>query len=421
MHLDRDGGDLASQTLHSQQFELLVKSISDYAIFILDPGGIVRTWNPGAERLKGYREHEIVGRPSRVFYTPEDLAAGRPERLLETARREGHVEDEGWRVRQDGRRFWANVVITAIRDEQGVLAGFGKVTRDLTERRGAEQAIAERNERLMALNEELAAQQEELAAQADELREADRLKDQFLSILSHELRTPLSAVLGFASILDDEVAGALTPRQHAYMGKILAGTEMLLALINDLLDMSRIQAGKFRLEPEPLSLGGPIREALSTVSALVEQKGLRLSSDVPDGLPVVEGDPQRLSQVVLNLVGNAIKFTPRGGAVAVRACAADGGVRVEVSDTGPGIAAELRARLFEPFFQADGASTRPAAGTGLGLAIARALVEAHGGVIDVDSTPGVGSTFWFELPAAQGGAQSHAPPGSAAPPGPARS
>ena len=408
--------DPAATALRSRQFELLVRSVTDYAIFILGPDGTIRSWNPGAERLKGYTEAEIVGRSFRAFYLPEDADAGVPERLLEAARREGHVEAEGWRVRKDGTRFWANMVLTALHDDDGRVVGFAKITRDLSERKAAMDAIEERNQQLQQLNEELTAQAEEvsmqaeelatqrdtLQTQAEELRAADKLKDQFLGILSHELRTPLNAVLGFASILEEGVAGPLSERQQAYAGKIIAGTEVLLGLINDLLDMSRMQAGKFTLVVAPLDLGAVVRTTVANASALAEQKALRLEVDVAPDLPVVEGDEQRLAQVVLNLVGNATKFTPNGGAVAVRAARRDGHVRVEVRDDGPGIDPRHHDRLFQPFFQADSSNTRQAGGTGLGLSIARALVEAHGGRIGVESAPGAGSTFWFELPTGPG-------------------
>jgi hypothetical protein len=391
---DRPGG-LAGA---SHQFELLVKSMTDYAIFMLDPHGVIQTWNPGAERLKGYSEAEAIGHHISMFYTPEDREAGRPQRLLETARREGHVEDEAWRVRKDGSRFWANVVITAIRDESGQLIGFGKVTRDLTERREAEMAIAERNEELETMNEELQAVNEELEAANQQLNETDRMKDQFLSILSHELRTPLNAVLGFASVLDDEVAGPLTQEQHRYLGRILNGTEILLSLINDLLDMSRIQAGKFTLSPECVHVAEVTHGTLVHLTALARLKDQALMLDIEDNLPTIEADEQRIGQVILNLVGNAIKFTPKGGRIDVSIRRQGDQLRFEVTDNGIGIRAQDQARLFQPFSQVDGSSTREKGGTGLGLSIAKALVEAHGGQIGVVSEPGKGSTFWFTLP-----------------------
>lgn len=239
---------------------------------------------------------------------------------------------------------------------------------------------------------------EEQRLELKALRQADILKDQFISILSHELRTPINAIMGFSSILDDEVAGPLNPEQHHYLRKILAGAESLLLLVNDLLDMSRIQAGKFSLERDPMHLAPVAREVCERLGVLAEQKGLTLLNEVPSTLPKVLADSQRIGQVLSNLVGNAIKFTPAGGRIWVRACVAAQALRVEVVDTGMGIAPSDHAKLFRPFTQLDMSSTRQAGGTGLGLSISKVLVEAHGGKIGVDSEPGQGSTFWFTLP-----------------------
>jgi hypothetical protein len=409
-----------------RQFRLLVESVLDYAILMLDPEGHVTSWNPGAQRLKGYREEEIIGRHHRLFYLPEDQAAGKPERLLSEAAAQGRVEDESWRVRKDGTRFWADVVVTAVHDESGALVGFAKITRDLTERKRAETALAEHAEQLEEANqalqiqaEELQAQQEELQAQQEELQtqqeelqalntqlhartaellELDALKDNFLAILSHELRTPLNAILGFASILDDELAGPLTPVQHAYIGKIMGGTDVLLALINDLLDMSRIQAGKFTLSPGRLAFAEVCREAIESLQPLAERKRQALRCETPDDLPVLKADHQRIFQVLVNLVSNAIKFSAEGQRVVVRAFPAGDQLRCEVVDQGVGIASEHLPRLFQRFSQLETGNTRSAGGTGLGLSISKALVEAHGGRIGVESAPGQGSIFWFTLP-----------------------
>jgi signal transduction histidine kinase len=246
------------------------------------------------------------------------------------------------------------------------------------------------------LNEQL--QQEQL----EHLRQVDRQKDQFLSILSHELRTPLNAIMGFASILDDEISGPLNEDQHAHLAKIVRGTEVLLALINDLLDMSRIQAGKFSLAPEPMPLDEVCASVIENLHVLAEQKDHKLFClPVADPRPIM-ADRQRVSQVLMNLVGNAIKFTPRGGEVSVSCVRERGWVRFEVRDNGLGIEESDQRRLFQRFTQLDGSNTREAGGTGLGLSISKALVEAHGGMIGVESKPGQGANFWFTLPDNQG-------------------
>jgi PAS domain S-box-containing protein len=237
------------------------------------------------------------------------------------------------------------------------------------------------------------AQRERMAS----LEETDKLKDQFLSILSHELRTPINAIMGFGSILDDELQGPLTEAQHRSLKKMLGGAETLLSLVNDLLDMSRIQAGKFTLEPQPMHFPTVASEVLANLRPLAEQKQLTLTSALGDVGPMV-ADPQRIGQVLLNLVNNAIKFTPNGGAITVRAKAENGQLYCEVVDTGVGIAPADQPRLFKRFSQLDNSNTRAAKGTGLGLSISQALVEAHGGRIAVESQLGQGATFWFTLP-----------------------
>lgn len=358
----------------ANQLKLLIESIVDYAIYMLDSEGRIVSWNKGAERIKGYHDSDIIGKPYEIFFPPEDVKDGKPQRLLARARQLGHVEDLGWRLRKDGSRFWADAVITALYDQQGKLTGYAKVTRDLTE--------------LEIL------QREKIEA----LQQADVLKDQFISILSHELRTPINAITGFGSILDDEVAGPLSEQQHEYLRKMLAGADTLLDLVNDLLDLSRIQAGRFHLSPQPYDFPMVVADKLDALQPLADQKRERLINEVPADLPELLGDAQRIGQVLVNLVNNAIKFTPEGGTIRVRAFLKDDYLRCEVVDTGIGIAAKDLDKLFKPFTQVDMSSTRKAGGTGLGLTISKSLVEAHGGQIGVESEFGKGSTFWFTLP-----------------------
>jgi signal transduction histidine kinase len=256
---------------------------------------------------------------------------------------------------------------------------------------------------LVDVSERMAAEAERarsLQCRLETLQRADMRKDQFLGILSHELRTPLTGILGFASVLADEIGGTLTPLQQGHVEKILHSAQVLLMLINELLDVSRIQAGKFGLTCEPMDPARVASEVIALLQALGRAKAITVTLEVVSPLPTIHGDPQRVAQVLTNLIGNAIKFTPPGGSVMVHLRRADGTVLCEVTDSGAGIAPEHHERLFQPFSQVGASNTRPAGGTGLGLSIAKALVDAHDGRIGVRSTPGAGSTFWFSLPIA---------------------
>jgi PAS domain S-box-containing protein len=348
------------------------------AIVTMDHYGRITGFNPAAEAMFGYRRDEVIGLEMADVIIPERLREAHRRGLARyVATQEAHIlgrRIEMPAVRRDGSEFPVELTITRI--PQGGPPAFTGTMRDLTERRNAE------------------AERQELAA----LRQTDQLKDQFLSILSHELRTPINAIMGFGSILDDELAGALSEKQHDYLRKMLNGADVLLALVNDLLDMSRIQAGKFTLSPAPVAIGPLVDEVVTSLAPLAEQKRQRVVVDLPADLPDVMADRQRLAQVLVNLVGNAIKFTPPGGAITVRGCLEPGWLRIEVADTGPGIADDDVPKLFHRFTQLDMSATRKAGGTGLGLSISKALVEAHGGAIGVESQPGHGATFWFTLP-----------------------
>jgi signal transduction histidine kinase len=260
-------------------------------------------------------------------------------------------------------------------------------------------------EELRAARSDLAAQVQERTRELEEtvaqLTQADRMKDEFLSILSHELRTPLNAIMGFGSILDDELVGPLNEMQHTYLSRMLGGGDALLNLINDLLDMSRIQAGKFALEPLPFPLHRALQSVKDHLAPLAEKRHHTMTIESPAELPLVFADEQRVTQILINLVNNAIKFTPDGGTIRVKARREDSQVHVSVEDTGIGIATHDLDKLFKPFSQLDMSDTRIAGGTGLGLSITKALVEAHGGRIGVSSEPAKGTCFWFTLPIAK--------------------
>jgi PAS domain S-box-containing protein len=358
----------------SDAFRLFVTAVKDYAIFALDATGHVATWNKGAEQLKGYTAADILGKHFSTFYPAEDVQRGKCEYELERATIDGRFEDEDWRVRKDGTRFWANVVITAVRDDDGRLMGFSKVTRDLTERRRAEE------ERI----------------QLAQSVESNRVRDEFLATISHELRSPLNAILGWATLLASQTSD---PYVTKAADTIARNARAQARLIDDLLDVSRIISGKLRLEVGPADLITIARDALESTRPSAEAKGIQLQLEHEDAPALLVGDAARLQQVVTNLLSNAVKFTPRGGSVVVRVEPQGTQVHLSVRDTGRGIEPAFLPHVFERFRQADSSSSRRTGGLGLGLAIVRHLVELHGGRAEVQS-PGVGqgSTFLVRLP-----------------------
>lgn len=365
-----------------RRFRLLVQSVTDYGIFMLDPEGRVASWNEGAERIKGYRAEEILGKPFSIFYPPEDVAAGKPAYELSVASREGRYEDQGWRVRKDGSLFWANVVITALRNEAGEPIGFAKVTRDLTERRKAELRAIEDAKRVAAAEM------------------GSRAKSEFLAAMSHELRTPLNAISGYTDLLLLGIHGPLTDRQRDALERIRRSQQHLLGLITDLLNFSRIEAGRITYRREPVRLGAIAQSVRPMIEPRAAEKEITLEWPDPADDVVALADGAKVEQILLNLLTNAVKYTNPGGHVRVRYYARDGWAALDVIDNGIGIPAEMTEAIFEPFLQVGRSLTSPHEGVGLGLAISRELARAMGGDITVKSKLRVGSTFTLTLPLA---------------------
>jgi len=345
------------------RFKLLVEAVEDYAIFMLDPTGHISSWNTGAERIKGYAAHEIIGQHFRIFYPEEKQRIEHPEYELEQALEHGRYVEEGWRVRQDGSRFWALVTITAVRDADGDLVGFAKVTRDTTERR-------EMLERLEEANQQLA----ELASQ----------QERFFSVTAHELRAPVSVLSGAASTLAAHF-DRIEPEDRADLAEAVRhSSEHLRRLLDDLLTASRLQARGIELELEELDVG----DHLATTVGNIEKSddGARISLTVEPDL-TIRADPVRLTQMVDNLVLNAVRhgLPP----VELRASGTQDTVEVVVKDGGQGVETDLQDRLFERF------ATASAHSTGLGLYLVRELARAHGGEASYRSDDGA---FVLSLP-----------------------
>ena len=361
-----------------ERFRLLVEKVRDYAIFMLDPDGRVASWNVGAERIEGYRAEEIIGQHFSRFYTPEDIERGKPDDELRRAALNGQIEDESWHVRKDGRRFWANTVITALRDETGTLRGFANVTRDITDRMQAE---------------------ERLKQQAEELARSNAELQQFAYVASHDLQEPLRKIQAFGDRLKNKCGDALNDDGRDYLMRMQNAASRMQTLIHDLLALSRVAS---RPNPfSPVDLSAVAWDVVSDLESRIEQLGGRVEIGP---LPVVLADRIQVSQLLQNLIGNALKFHRPGypPLVQVRAeverhvefdrplC------RLTVQDNGIGFDEKYRERIFQIFQRLHGRAEYD--GSGIGLAICRKIAERHGGSITAESVPGTGSKFIVTLP-----------------------
>ena len=399
-----------------QSFALLVQSVTDYAILLLDPEGRVTSWNEGAQRIKGYKAGEIIGQSFRKFYPPEAIAAGFPEQELELAARDGRFEDEDWRVRKDGSRFWANVTVTALRNDAGKLLGYAKVTRDLTARRDAEEQarklaveeaqhaeamrrseeLAKLNDRLKESNDELqaalrAAENSRRAAEqaASAMAEAYRQLDQFAYVASHDLKAPLRGIANLAQWIQDDATDQLSGESADHLRLLQGRVQRMEALIDGILAYSR--AGRVSSEAEKVDVGALVRDVIDLIAPPDS-----VTIEVPDDLPTLETELLPLQQVFMNLIVNAVKYSgPERADANVRIEWRDTGEHTEffVRDNGPGIAPEFHERVWGIFQVL--ASRDKVEGTGVGLAVVKKIVESRGGRVSLESTPGDGATFRF--------------------------
>jgi PAS domain S-box-containing protein len=368
--------DLSEQRLAEEQirrseerFRMLVDGVKDYAIFMLDPDGLVATWNAGAERIKGFTAREIIGKHFSIFYDVADVRSGKCERELAIAIAEGRYEEEGWLVRKDGTKFWASLLVAALRDERHELRGFAKITRDLTDRRKAELAQLE-------------------LAQA---HESIRLRDEFLSIVSHELKTPLAGLQLQLDSLGDTRTN--DPKLANKLERATTSSRRLSQLIESLLDVSRIATGRFVLRFEHIDLGQVISEVVDSFRPAATRSGCELVTNIA----TIHGsfDRVRIAQVAINVLSNAVKYGA-GKPVEVTLRRDGNDAVLEIRDHGPGIAAADLQRIFERFERA--AATRHFGGLGIGLYVVREIVLAHGGDVAANSKEGDGACFMVRLP-----------------------
>jgi PAS domain S-box-containing protein len=367
----------ASLAETNRRFRLLVEGVKDYALFTIDAIGGVTNWNVGAERMFGYSNADIVGRNFSCIFTPEDIRHRVPEKQLEKALQAGRVEDEGWRIRANQKKFWADINITVLSENKGAIQGYAVIVQDVTERKKVVIVLEEARQ------------------------ERARLQEKLISNVSHELRTPLTAIYLFTTNVLDGLLGDLNPEQHEHLSHALDNINQLKSMVSDLLDITRVETHKLSIVPRQVFLAKLIGEVLSTCRTNAALKNVTLSSDVPSDIPLVWADPARMRQVLINLIDNGIKFTPVNGAVTVASwiCAEEEGyVCISVSDTGCGISQENCEIVFERLAQVQSPTRASRSGLGLGLFISRDIVSRHGGRIWVESQLEKGSTFKFTVP-----------------------
>jgi len=364
-----------------ERFRILIENVKDYAIFPLDWKGRVLSWNAGAEAINGYRAEEIVGQHFSRFYPQEAIDRGWPEEELANAAADGCFQDAGWRVRKDGSRYWAHVTITALRDASGKLIGFSKVSRDLTERKHAEEKLAAYNEQLQRTNRELEAANKELEA--------------FSYSVSHDLRTPLRSIDGFSQILLEEYSAALPSEAQEYLRDVRANTQQMGQLVDDLLALSRLSR-----QPLNTQRTEPAAIVHRCFDELQKERAGRCVEIVVGNLPVCPADPALLKQVWMNLLSNAVKYTSRRVAARIEVGGkpedSTGDFLYFVKDNGVGFDMRYAHKLFGVFQRLHLAEEYE--GTGVGLAIVQRIIQRHGGRVWAEAQPDQGATFYFTLP-----------------------
>jgi PAS domain S-box-containing protein len=367
--------DLSERRLHEEhlrrseeRFRLLVDGVTEYAIVTLNKDGFITSWNGGAERINGYKSHEVLGSHISHFYTSEAVQANKPWEDLTIARRNGRMTDEGWRLRKDGTMFWASTAITVLHDEDARPYGFAQVTQDLTQRRHAE-ALADAAQRM----------------------------HEFIAMLAHELRNPLAPIRNAVALMGRK--GLKDPTLESMRQTIDRQSVLLTRLLDELLDVNRVARGEFAIEHAVLDMREVLTRAMETSRPLIDSRGHCLEMILPEMPAPVLGDAVRLTQAVINLLNNAAKYTPEGGKIRLIVATRSADIEIRVADNGSGIEQDMLEKVFDLFVQLDPASNRALGGLGVGLALVRRIVELHGGSIQAYSKgKGCGAEFVMRLP-----------------------
>jgi len=387
---------VAERTQETTDFlNSVLDSSTEYSIIATDLHGTILSYNEGARRIYGYEPEEIIGAPVQILIPRDPGEAEKSREILRYVRREGTYSGETDHLRKGGQRFPVRIVQTLRYDDAGLPVGYTTISRDIAQRKALEAKIVEYTENLEAL---VASKTQELQNANLQLERANHLKGEFLASMSHELRTPLNAIIGFADVMREELAGPLNDDQKQFVKDILESGRQLLNLINDILDLSKVEAGRMVLTPTVVELSSVFDEVQTIIQGMAVRKGLSLAfREEPLGI-TLQVDRLKLLQILYNLLSNAVKFTLRGGAIRVEAVWGDQDTCFRVIDTGVGIPPESLEVIFEEFRQVDSRLSREYGGTGLGLALTRKLVELHGGTITIESQVDKGSTFTFTIP-----------------------
>jgi len=367
-----------------EHYKLLVESVQDYAIFLMDTNGYIRSWNKGAQKNKGYTADEIIGKHFSTFYRQIDIDSKKPERELEIAIKFGRAEDEDWRVRKDGSLFWASVIITALFDKSGQHIGFAKVTKDLTERKRQEDEMRDANKKLKQ--------------QRRELEKLNQSKSEFISIASHQLRTPATAIKQLLGLYTDGIITDLPEKHLALLRKAYESNERQINIVNSLLRVAQVDAGEVIMRLEECNIASLLEECVAEFQASALKKKQKLSFSAESPTQMILADTQYLRMALDNLINNAIKYTYESGTIEITTFEDHTNLHIKISDNGVGIASGDMGKLFKKFIRIQNDMSDSEGGTGLGLYWAHRIITLHEGSVLVSSQPNEGTVFHIILP-----------------------